>query len=556
MTGAEIIKVRDGLDSDRSIFVNNWQEIAEIFTPSRKIGSDRPDLLAADVMFDSTPRQAAEQFTNFLCATIIPRKEEWMQLEPDQELKDDDDATKYYNQSTERIRRGFQSSNLYEEVQEAIHELVTFGTCCLFLGGIDDRGELYYIHLPIGTYYIAEDIYKRVNCVYRDLELTAEQAVQEFGAENLPTEITRKVDKAEGKTEKFKFVHAVYKRTGEIDDNAPDKDKMPWISITVYEKTKKTVKTDGYNEFPFAVCRYSRFANSPWGHGPGSMAKGDARQLNFLNELADIATEKAVFPPIEAPASMEGAIGLGALDINYRKDGDHNQQIHEIHTAARFDVAFQRMQDKREQINKVFYLELFRMFTSRLAAGGTPPSATEASLASNEGFTQFSPVWGRIVSELLDAIINHGFGTYLRAGLLGDPPASVQAVIGGKRRGVALPSITYKNKIVLAQQARQNGSVMEFIGLIGPVLQLVPELAPIIMDQIRPIAMFRDIERNAGFPESWIASKDEAEQSANARAQAQAAQQQLSNGETASKIAANVSKVPGAAQGLGQALTS
>lgn len=548
MTGEYIIKCRDSLKPSFTRERNRWREEAEIFTPYDDIGY-QAGCTPHENMFDSHPMECASEFTDFLLAMTMPRNQKWFLLTPPGEFKEKDDAKKYYAEITDEMLDYMQASNLYEEAWNSLFDWVVHGTDNLFCGGVDDRGELYYAHQPIGTYYIAENRYRRVDVVYRDLKLTAEQAEQEFGKDKLPQEIKKKLGKAQHKEETFDFVHAVFRRQGELKPakDASDAERKPWASYYVHENSKEIVKEDGFDFFPFAVSRYRRYANSVWGHGPGSAARGDSRQINVGNELLDIAGEKDVFPTLNAPASREGEITNEPSGINYFDDQNPNANVTPVQSGQRIDTMLQRVNEKKQSISRIFKSQLYQLFTSRLAAGEQPLTATEASLASNEGFTQLSPAWGRRASESLDIIISSTFATLMRNRMF---KAQVpQSLMGGDgNRLIAMPSISFNNRIVIAQRARENGDFLGFMNMVAPVLQLMPELGPSLMDNIKFPDTVRRWLRNSNFPEELISTEREAQASKANREAAQMEQARLAAGEQASKTAKNLSSVPGVAQ--------
>lgn len=542
MTGQDIIRSRDALKANRVPFEAHWDELSRLFMPFRlMMANGIPDIPSAESIFDSTPRGAALILANGLASLVTPREEVWFEYQAPTALRGDDQAVSFYRRASEVAREYIESSNFYEEIQEAYIESPVFGTANLYIGDLDDSGELYFRHQPIKTYLIGEDAKGRVNRVFRDLELTADQAADEFGADALPQEVKDKIGRAESSTETHEFCHAVCKREKAAGADAPEGAKKRWHSRVVHVKTKTIVQDGGYDEFPFAVHRYRRFGRCVWGFGPGSIAASDARQLQFLNQLADVAAEKSVFPPIIAPSSLEGEIGQGALEITYVDSSDPNAALilKEWATAGRYDVAKDRLADKRDQVNKLFHVDLFQLF-ARQSMERQPMTATQASLVAGEKLTQFSPVFGRLVSEMLDPILARVFGVLFRAGLFGAPPPIVTNSLGGGRVGVAVPAVTYKNKIMLAMQARENGTLLEFMQLAQPLLAVYPEA----VDALNLPVIVRDTARNAGLKEEWLRSKKEIEEMQKARQDAAAKQQEMQLAEQASAVAANVGRAP------------
>jgi hypothetical protein len=556
MTGDEVIKLRDALRSQRAPFESHWNELAAVFTPFRRIGGELPDLVAAAEIHDTTARHAAEIFANGLCALILPREDTWFELQPPKPLADDDEAVKFYREASETQRNYLEASNFYEEAQESLIESPVFGTCSLYCGELDEEtDELCFLHQPIGSYYIGENARGRVNTHVRDLFLTADQAAEEFGAEALPQKISSKVGTPAGMTEKHGFIHLVTKRKGPPDDGGPEGiGNRPFIDVVVDVESKSVIRRSGAWELPFAAHRYRRYGKTVWGFGPGCLALGDARQLSFLNELADLGTEKEVFPPLLAAASLEGEIAQGALEVTYydeHSSGLGHESVKPLHQAGRLQTLQWRMEAKSGAIDRAFYVDLFKLFSRRVMERG-PMTATEANLVAGEKLTQFSPVYGRIMSEMVDAVLSRVFGVLFRAGKFGRPPASVARVLGDGRTQVALPSIVYRNRIALAMKAKENGALLQFFEVMLPVLQVFPQMAQSTWNALEAPAMLRDLLRNSGTPERWIASlKDmEARQKADAEAVAQRAA--MENAELATKAAGNLGKAPqGVLDGMG-----
>lgn len=556
MTGEQVIALRDQLRSKRTPLEGHWDELSELFMPFRDMGADgAPDILSADQQFDSTPRRSALILANGLASLVTPREEVWFEFQAPKELRGDDDAVRFYREASETAREFIEGSNFYEEMQECYIGSPVHGTTALFCGDLDDLGELYFRHLPIKTYDIGEDAKGRVDCVCRDLHLTADQAEQEFGKDALPQEIAGKLGQATAKTELFEFVHAVFRRRTLASSDAREAERKTWESVVVACKNKAVVQRSGYDEFPFAVHRYRKFGRCVWGFGPGSTAKGDSRQLNTLNEMADISAEIAVLPPVIAPNSLEGEVGLGPGEITYVDPSDPNaaamlRQWSGGSNAQGYTAAKDRMQDKRQQVEQAFHVDLFQLFAAR-AMERAPMTATEASLVAGEKLTQFSPVFGRLVSEMLDPILSRVFSVLLRAGMFGQAPQSVTGAVGGKRTGVAKPGVLFKNKIMLAMQARQNGTLMEFMQLAEPILAVYPQAA----DALNWPVLVQDVARNAGLVERWIRSKRELEAITVQRAEAAQAQEQLAMADGAAGVAEKISKAsPDVRQGMAEAM--
>lgn len=536
MNGVDICKLRDALKAKRAPLESHWDELSRMFMPFRmQTAAGIPDIPGADEVWESSPREAAMILANGLASLVTPREETWFEFAPPKALRDDNDAVSFYRKASETAREALEGSNFYEEIQESYIESPVFGTCALYLGDLDNRNRLYFRHQPVGTYFIGEDAHGRVNTFVRELELTPDQAAGEFGQDALPSEVSGKVGTPEGGTETTCYVHCVRPR-----DEKADQPGKPWQSWIVHEKTKTVVASSDSNEFPFAVHRYRRFGRCVYGFGPGSMALSDARQLQLLEQLADVATEKSVFPPLIAPSSLEGEIGQGALEITYVDSTDPNAaaMLREWASSARYDICLDRINAKRAQLQAHFHVSLFQLFAQR--QDRAPLTATEASLVAGEKMTQFSPVFGRLVSEMLDPVLQRVFGVLLRAGMLGPPPPSVMNSIGQNRAGVATPAVMYKNRIMLAMQQRENQNLMDFMTIAQPVMAVYPEA----MDALNLPIVVRQVARNNGLPEEWLRTPEEIATIGEARAQQAQAAAQMQMVEQAASAGQKLSQIP------------
>ncbi len=513
----------------------HWMDLSYLFMPfPLTTGGGMPNIPSAESVNDSTGRSCALILANGLASLVIPREEQWFELMPPKEFQKDDNWVRAYREASGHLRDYLERSNFYEEAQEVLIENPVFGTGNMFTGESDDADALYFRNQTIGTYDIAEDARGRVNTVGRDLRLTADQAAKEFGVKMLSKREADKVGKATGMTEKALYYHLVLPASERADDDAPDALKKPFRSYVVEEQTKKIVQESGYDEFPFAVPRYRKFGGCVWGFGPGTNGIADARQLEFLEKLADSAAEISVFPPMVAPSSMEGEIGRGALEVNYVSKPEEAAMLRDLGTGVRYDFAKDRLADKRDQLRKVFHVDLFQFFSQRAQERGAL-TATESNLISNEKLSQFSPVFGRLVSEFLTPVLTRVFGILLRRNLLGP---ELMALIS--ERGLPAPEILYKNKIMLAMQQRANQSLVDFFGLVGPMI----EADPALMDEVNGRNIIRAVGRNAGFGEDWLNSLEVSQALKQARMQAQQAQADAEQAGQLAKAARDIGQAP------------
>jgi hypothetical protein len=249
----------------------------------------------------------------------------------------------------------------------------------------------------------------------------------------------------------------------------------------------------------------------------------------------DVLAEKAANPPILAPASLEGEIGVGALDITYVNDIDPNRSPREWATSGRYDIGQDRIAEKKKTIQEIMHGDLFRLF----AQIERTMTATEATLREAEKVMQFSPTFSALTSEYLDPKLMRIFGILWRQGKMPEPPEELTMLLG--EGSVPLPQVQYNNRISLAIKAKQNTNYAEYMAIQTPLA----EMNPSILDNMDSDKTFRDGWRNAGLPEDGLTAEIEVQETRQARAEAQAKEQAMMEAQQKAAIAKDASAANG-----------
>ena len=450
MDGSNVIAKRDALKKYRAPHEQLWNDVAELSMP-RKVsnaGSQIPSMIDSAELHDSTLRTASLMLANGFCSLVTPREEVWHNLTPPKALRNSDQVIKFYRECSEEITYRLEQSNFYTEIQEVYLDRSSMGTGLDFSEWDDENDELNFRHLPIGTYYIGQDHRGRCDSVVYECNYTAEQAAGEFGLDNLPEKLQREARDPK-KNESHVFVICVDK-VREWDAATP----FTYMMTCVQEDSKALVHTQGYYEMPAHVTRYLKWQNSPYGYAPTWVALPEAHKLSFLQKQMDVLAEKAANPPILAPASLEGEIGVGALDITYVNDLDPNRAPREWQTAGRYDIGQDRIEQKKKAIMEIMHGDLFRLF----AQIDRQMTATEASLRQAEKVMQFSPTFSRLTSEYLDPKRKRIFGRLWRQCKMPQVPEDIMMMNEDRSVVVPVPNIAYSNRISLAIKSQQNSA--------------------------------------------------------------------------------------------------
>jgi hypothetical protein len=542
--GADILRQWQGMSTELSVWKPQWQEIADLMMP-RKAGIsttyETPSSSKEALLFDTTAGDAAMTMAGGLMSWTSPANESWFNYKPIFELRGNDRVKQWLAGCSERIRELLANSNFYTEIHEDLLTHCTFGTSAMFCGM--DEGQFRFESLPLGSFAIEEDGFGKVNTLYREMDITAKQAADLFGDDNLPKDVKDCLKDDKKAQQKHKFIHAVYPRPESERPEGAGRNASwgkAFASCYVEVKSKQVVKESGYDSFPFAVGRYLKWSalssKSPYGYGPGFAALADTRQVNFLQMMLDCAAEKIVRPAMIAPEDMEGELILSAGGITYMPGSIQSDRWPKpIQQTGDYNVAVDRVKMRQEAVNMKFHAELFRMF----ATLDRQMTAREVAERAAEKIVLISPAFSRLSSEKHNPILLRVFSMAMEAGLLEQPPEEAIIPVSEFMGVIPDPAISYSSRLALA---------LDQLGMNGFERQLETDLViaqtrPDILDNYDFDRITRDRARSNGMPAAWMLDGEEVAATRQARAEAAQAQQAAMMLEQGSKAVKNMGGV-------------
>jgi hypothetical protein len=519
-----VLSRHSDLASERAPWDTVWQELAEFCLPRKaEISAKRsmPDTSRHDVLFDTTAMQSAATLANGQLAYITPADSRWFVYEPPRGVNSDR-AKQWYAKCSEVAQLMLATSNFYTEIHETYFDDSVFGTYALFVQAGRNH-PLNFSKFDCGTYSIAEDDEGDITTLFRELELTAEQASEKFGEENLSEKMIKTLEQirrsGKGGTVKHKFIHAIYKRNeGDRDRGKADGPNKPYASVYVEQSSKHVCRNSGFDEKPFFAGRHVKSMNGPYGVSPAWMALPEARQLNFLTKQLDALAEVKAFPRLLIPATHEGEIDLRSGGVTYFDPTQPNAVPTEWMTQGEYQIGLERENRKQQAIERAFHVDMFRMFASI----DKQMTATEVAERSTEKLVQFSPSFTRKTTELLTPMLRSVFGILIRGGKFPPPPQDAIIMDEMGQPMLPEPEISYVSKVALALRAMHNLSLARTMERNAVIAQVRPE----VLDNFKWDVICRETARNDGLPSDWLTDEVDVENERAARAQAQAQMQQ------------------------------
>ncbi len=521
---ARIIAEVDREVSGRGVWESHWQESAELVWP---IYSQAFTLGGADVtpgggskktekQFDSTGPNALVSFAAIMESLNTPGGSKWHRILPmDPLLMKNRAARLWYEDVTDALFRyrysaqsGFQGQN-----QEVWMSMGAFGTGQIFVDTPDPKEGrgLRYRCIHLSEVYFRRNHQGRIDTAFRVFKLTARQAKQWFGLENLPEQITN-CFKQGGNTEKeFEFIHKVCPRE-DVDPRRIDSKGMPFASYYVARTQKWMVKEGGYNSFPYPVARYWVGPGELYGRGPALLALPDIKVINEQEKTLLKQGHRAVDPVLlihddgmlDTLSLKPGAQNFGGVTA------DGRSLVHAL-PVGDIAVAKEMMAEKRASIEKVFLLKLFQILVENPRM-----TATEVVERAREKGMLLAPTAGRIQSEYLAPLIERELDLLAMQGLIPPMPQIL-------REARAEYKTEYDSPMSRLQKAEEAAGTMRTIQWASEIAGVTQD--PSVMDVFDFDVIIPDLAEANAMPVRHMASPEKIAAKRDSRAQAAQAQQ-------------------------------
>ena len=538
-----IRKRLDKLEADRGTWESHWQEILDYVMPRkaeitflRSRGEKR-----TEVLFDSTAITANNLLAASLQGTLTSPSLPWFSLK----LRDDDankvrDVQIWLEDTARRMYAVFNESNFNTEVHEMYLDLCSVGTSAIFVEEANEgflQGGLHFNTLHIAEYFIQENSTGRVDTLYRKYKMTARQAVQEFGEDNVGTKIKEAL-KAKPDTQ-FNFIHAVEPTADYERATGKAKTKLPFHSCHVCFEDKMVVRTGGYNEFPYLVPRWSKATGEIFGRSPSYNALPDIKTLNKAVEIGLKAWAKAIDPPLLV--TDDGVIGRVRMTPAGITVVRSDTAIKPLQIGSNWQITDLKENQLRTAIRQAYYSDQLQL------QEGPQMTATEVQVRYELMQRLLGPTLGRFQTEFLNPLIERVFGIMMRADALMPRPEAMS--------GLNM-DIEYVGPLARSQRMEEAIAVERLYQLAMQVVQVDPT----VMDVINHEQAIRMRATLLGVPKTVLRGEDEVaeirEQRAAAQQQAQEqamAQQQADTALSQGKAMTEMSK-PETKEGMEEAM--
>jgi hypothetical protein len=363
---SKLLRRHDQLKRKRQLIEQNWREGYDYTYPLRGAqlalsagsGNTALDENAAHSyaraqiarIFDSTPADATRTLASALVSGTTPGHSRWVAYGVDGSDPDelDDDAKVWLDDSAEVIWKNIHNSNF-----DAVHFECEIDSCIAGLFYLfvdeDEEGGYAFEQWSVATVWAAASKPGGpLDTFHREVQLTAEQCVSEYGEEMVSQGVRQKAQQSPD--ELVTIIQCVYPRATPHGKLAPN---LPFASVHIEKDTRKLVREKGYHEQPVIAPRWLLIPNSVYPVGPVFDALPDIKSLNKAVEMSFANMDLAI-------AGMwigedDGVLNPRTLKVGPRKVVVANSvdSLKALEPPGKFDLGAIEIQRLQRAIRKV-----------------------------------------------------------------------------------------------------------------------------------------------------------------------------------------------------------
>jgi hypothetical protein len=460
----------------RLSFWTHWAALAEMLLPRRYKWFITPNQLNRGspingAIVDETGVVAARTCASGMLSGLTSPTKPWFRLGLSgfQDVPPGN-AKMWLAEVERRMLRVFSGSNFYQALGVLYHDVVVFGSAAL-IEYEDPHSVVRFFNPCLGEFFFISSARIDINGLYREYTLTVQQAVEQFGFENMSenVQILYKGGGA-GMAVEVVICHAIEPNlevrldgTTSLGYIVPKHFRFREIYWEQAGAGSTCIMAAGYHEKCFFGARWDVTSNDAYGRSPGMDALPALRQLQVEQRRKGEAIDKIVRPPMTASVNMKNEpASILPGSITYVADMSQSgfkpaYQINPNLADMKEDIS-----EIQNRIKSVFYSDLFMMISQL----DTVRTATEINERREEKLIQLGPVIERFENEVLDPIINRTFAIMQRRGLIPPPPPEI--------KGLGI-NVQYVSMLAEQQRASSTTAIERLVAFIGNVMAAIPD---------------------------------------------------------------------------------
>lgn len=498
----------------RERWLAKWKDIRDYQLPDLGVFDNEDDFSKqhAQHIYNGVAWEACQIFAAGVMSGLTPPSRQWFKLTMDSaQMAADSQVSRILDERQQILQAVLAKSNFYNAVFTCYMEL-PLGQAPM--GIFTDRNTaVRYVPYTVGTYAMGSDSTGKITSFARKYRMTAEQIVEQFGAESCPNYIRAAAESANTQTKTY-IVNWLVEVNPDSDRLKLGNQHMPYTSTywVAGQSNIECLYSGGFMDWPVPVARYNVRELEPYGKGPAWYAQSDCKMLQKLEYDLLVAIELAVKPPMQVPANFAGEVNLFPGGIT---ENDSNELVKPVFDVRIDAQALQaKIQDVESRIKRYYAADLFLML-DQLDKGQM--TAREVMERTQEKLQQLGPVVERLLSEFLNPIIERTYAILERSGVFSPLPDELAQELAEQD-----VKIEYISPLAQAQKMSSLVNIEQFWAFVMTLAQADPSILQ-KFDMVQAVNIYAN---NLGAPAPILRSDDEYQQIIQQIQQAQQEQQE------------------------------
>lgn len=497
MNAKELIKKAQDLQSQRVNFETEWQNVADIFKPTKAtitVERSAGDKENIQRLYESAPINFVNQLKSIVIGVFFNRSIKPISIKAStEELNDNQLVKEWITDFTDMMLKTMfkPESNFEKSLSEAVGDDIVFGTYATLIEK-GKKSPLKYHTLNIKNFLIAENSEGDADYVVIKNKMTARQIVSKW--QNTDAIIHRDILEA-SKIQPFQEfeIHLHIFPREERDKNKIDKVNKPIAGYWVDIKNQTIMQEIGWDTMPVAIGRSEKATGEIYGTSRAMIALADGRQINEMSRQINKAAELTLHPPLNVNATYSQRLNLRAGALN-RPDAKSLQAgraaIEQILNVGNLPITQDLIARKEQNIREIFFLDKLKIFDDPRA------TATQVLELRAETFR----IMGDFISGIVDyteQVLNRTFNLLYNE--IYDE--NNQLIIGNGLFEKEIPEmllenpeleITYQNPITQSQKMNESAAIEKLVGNMANLAQVKPEVLDLLNGD-QAVRKFADI---------------------------------------------------------------
>lgn len=520
-----LMKRLSHLEEERQPWEAVWDKAAELCSVDSKIYVKDNKGRIIQKNFDGTARQALNTFAAAMKSVLIPTNTVWHKLKATNPRLETNDNVRRYLEYVNNLLfkvRYAPNSRFTSESYTHLRQIGIYGQAAWLVE--EDVGfGINYRSIPMHEVYLDFNRKGEIDVVYRKYELTARQALQEFGS-RATSKIRETADKTPDR--KMQFLHAVEPRK-DRDVRKKDSLGMPFASYHVDLINKEVIYESGYRINPYMVPHYIQVAGSAYGSSPAMQAFEDILTVNEMQKTALRSAQQQANPTLFVSKDIKDASRIGQPGAIVRGlDANGRPLAAPLQYGGNLAITLEMQQAIQSIIKDAFLVPLFQSLAEMKDLRDVRAYVIQQQI--QERAMLLAPTSELISSEWLVGNVRREIDILSRYGLLDDVPDELMYD--------GAIDIEFESPAVHMQQAATITGLMEWMETVMGMAQVNPGVLDIVdfEQAARAIADYK------GVATSIIRTPDQVQALGEQRAQAEQAQALLQAAPAVSQTVKNL----------------